>query len=212
MDLALELLESLRMYLGATVQEAAFVIWPRDTWPEDTDTKLYLKLLLSDKSIVHFVMDTDTNGQTPRFTQDEYKPKYSYSQLGERLAAWKADAGDDHPLSEAEIQQWCDTHVSLELEVFDLAGSTEYGWLIDSRLVAIELVCYLDYHAPGGTILHFDNGRYIWSHPGTDGNTIWLEYDRKYMADDWRFYKIRLDLDCRSEDDCKLDRLASADL
>jgi hypothetical protein len=191
------------MYLGATVQAASLVIWPLDTWPEDTSTRLYLRFLLRDSSIAHFVLDTDADGQTPRFTQDEFKPQYSYSQIGERLAAWKAD----------DWYAYQDTLEFYEPEVFDLVGSAEYGGLIGSKLGSVEILCVKDYdYGFAGVILLFDNGMKIWSNPGTDGNTIWLEFDRRYLPDDCRFYKVRLDMDCRSEDDCKQDRPTSAGL
>jgi hypothetical protein len=191
-----KLIQPLRIYIGAEVKTACLAIWPCETWPEDTDTKIYLKLNLVSNQIKHFVLDTYPDGETPRFTENEYVPSYSYSQIGQRIKAWRP--GDDYDLPEF-----------YDYEVFDLRGSAEYGWLIGCRLIGIELVCFEDFSNLAGILLHFDSNRTIWSTPGTDGNTIGLEFDRRYLPDEWRFIKIRLDLDCRSVNDCETDRLVS---
>lgn len=185
------LLEPTRIYLGAIVKAAYLIIWPRDTWPEGTDTKLYLKLQLVDHNVKYFVLDSDPDGVTPRFVEEEYQPAYSFSQINERLLAWTP--GDNYDLP--EFSSW---------EVFNLEGSLEYGWIIESRLISFELVCIDDFSSLVGMLLHFDVGKSLWSHPYTDGNMIEPIFNRSIFPNDWRFIKLRMDMDCRSTNDCHI--------
>ena len=165
-----ELENVLRPLLGATVEDAAILVWPGNEGRLRLSSDLFLSIETKTGQKLNIIISTQPDGQTPSISEGNPSIEYSYDAFAEHLSKWTAQREN---LVTPEYHQIG----------FRLVDSRGYRLLNKATITAVLVICSSDDSTPVGIKISFSSNHAIYSVAGVSGNIVFDsdEYPKNFF-------------------------------
>ena len=176
MDKVDHIAQSLKILLGARLQQLGLLVWPNESGLDETDVRLHLAWTGADGEAKELTIGTGSDGQTPIIELEKWPDSLSFplTSLSKRRYVW----------SEADF--WSDEAPhAYELFYTQPDKRSDFNEFLGLQILRIFILVFAsDRKAPTGVCIELAGGRRIWSTPSAYGNRISTSLKREEFPDE----------------------------